>query len=368
VTTESVTARLRAAGCVFAEDEAAVLVEAAQTPAELDAMVERRAGGEPLEQVAGWAEFCGLRVFVDPGVFVPRRRSEFLVSVAVGLVRVRGASAGTPVIVDLCCGTGALGLAVATGLGREPSGADASGRDGQPGERAFAEWTAAGLHGGQLHAADLDLAAVACARRNVEPAGGRVYQGDLFDALPSGLRGRTDVLICNAPYVPTGEIAFMPAEAREHEALLALDGGADGLAVLRRAAAEAGAWLAPAGVLLVETSERQAPAMAAEMAAAGLHAQVRSDDESGATVVTGAAPAGGAARTLARKVSLREGTPLPWPGIFGQSREVGSAAWRSGSAWRSGGGDWWNGTFSGCPRARWTRLPRRWSRCMPPIR
>ena len=253
-----VVARLRAAGCVFAEEEAALLTGAAGNPAELDAMVERRAGGEPLEYVVGWAEFCGLRVFVDPGVFVPRPRSEFLVSVAVDLVRLQGA-AEKSVIVDLCCGTGALGLAVAAKAG-------------------FSE----------LHAADLDPAAVACARRNVEPVGGHVYQGDLFDPLPSGLRGRIDVLICNAPYVPTTEIAFMPAEAREHEALMALDGGADGLATLRRAAASAGEWLAPGGVLLVETSERQAPSMAGVMSAAGLDARIHSDDESGATVVAGA--------------------------------------------------------------------------------
>src|SRR6185437_11666379 len=120
----------------------------------------------------------------------------------------------------------------------------------------------AGLGGYELHASDLDPAAVACARRNIEPAGGTVYQGDLFTVLPGSLRGRIDVLICNAPYVPTSQIAFMPAEAREHEALLALDGGTDGLAILRRVAACAPAWLAPGGLLLVETSERQAPAMA----------------------------------------------------------------------------------------------------------
>ena len=137
-------------------------------------------------------------------------------------------------IVDLCCGTGALGLAVAqTGL--------------------------AGGWAGSLHAADLDPAAVACARRNVEPAGGHVYVGDLFGALPDGLRGRADILICNAPYVPTGDVAFLPAEARDHEPLVALDGGLDGLAILRRAASGAPGWLAPGGVLLVETSDRQAP-------------------------------------------------------------------------------------------------------------
>lgn len=259
--TDATVARLRAAGCVFAEEEAAILTASARSAAELSLFVERRASGEPLEQVVGWAEFCGLRIIVDPGVFVPRRRSEFLVSVALGLVRSRRA-AGMPVIVDLCCGTGALGLAVAAGAGSR-------------------------IGPGELHAADLDPAAVACARRNVEPAGGRVYLGDLFGALPPGLRGRIDVLICNAPYVPTTEIAFMPAEAREHEALMALDGGADGLMILRRVTASAGEWLAPGGVLLVETSDRQAPSMAAAMSGAGLDAHIHSDDDSGATVITG---------------------------------------------------------------------------------
>jgi release factor glutamine methyltransferase len=276
-----VVARLRAAGCVFAEEEAAVLAATAASPAELDAMVARRAVGEPLEQVVGWAEFAGLRVLVDPGVFVPRRRSEFLVDVAVLLA---GRQDGTVprVIVDLCCGTGALGLAVAVELARAVEAARAV----EMVERDAYGVAAANL-GVELHAADLDPAAVACARRNVAPAGGHVYAGDLFAPLPGSLRGRIGVLICNAPYVPTTEIAFMPTEARDHEAPMALDGGADGLAILRRAAAGAPAWLAPGGVLLVETSERQAPAMAAAMSAAGLVAQVHEDDESGATVVTG---------------------------------------------------------------------------------
>ena len=128
---------------------------------------------------------------------------------------------------------------------------------------------------------------VACARRNVEPVGGHVCAGDLFAALPASLRGRIDVLICNAPYVPTADIVFLPVEAREHEAPLALDGGADGLAILRRAAAEAPAWLAPGGVLLVETSEQQAPSMAAAMTAASLTAVIHVDEDTGATAVTG---------------------------------------------------------------------------------
>jgi release factor glutamine methyltransferase len=282
-----VVARLRAAGCVFAEDEARVLSGAARSREDLDAMVARRAAGEPLEQVVGWAEFAGLRVLVGPGVFVPRRRSEFLVSVAVQLAGPPG-GAVPRVVVDLCCGTGALGLAVAVELpegGLPEGGLPEGGADG-PASASVR------LRGVELHAADLDPAAVAVARRNVEPAGGRVYAGDLFAALPDGLRGRAGVLICNAPYVPTAELAYMPAEARDHEALMALDGGADGLAVLRRAAAGAPRWLAPGGVLLVETSERQAAPMAASMTAAGLTARVHEDDETGATVVTGAAAKG----------------------------------------------------------------------------
>jgi release factor glutamine methyltransferase len=177
------------------------------------------------------------------------------------------------VVVDLCCGTGALGIAVASAIGVVEPGA----RDGGIAKRRTVE----------LHAADLDPAAVACARRNVEPAGGHVYAGDLFAPLPDACRGRIDILICNAPYVPTGEIAFMPPEARDHEARVALDGGPDGLAVLRRAAAEAPGWLAPGGTMLVETSERQAGLMADAMARAGLAARVHCDDETGATVVTG---------------------------------------------------------------------------------
>ena len=87
-----------------------------------------------------------------------------------------------------------------------------------------------------------------------------MFEGDLFGALPAGLRGRVDVLIANAPYVPTAEIANMPPEAREHEPLVALDGGADGLDVQRRITACARDWLTPGGSLLIETSVRQAPA------------------------------------------------------------------------------------------------------------
>jgi release factor glutamine methyltransferase len=243
-------ATLRAAGCVFAEDEARVLTEAAADGAELDAWTARRVAGEPLELVVGYAEFCGIRVSVAPGVFVPRQRSSALVLAAsVGL------GAGD-VVVDLCCGTGALGaalLAVVPGL--------------------------------EVYAADVDPDAVDCARRNL-PAG-RVFQGDLFVALPADLRGRVAALVVNAPYVPTDEIALMPPEARDHEHRVALDGGADGLDVQRGVVAGAGGWLAPGGRLLIETSVAQAPVTAGLMTAAGLAADVVRDDDVDGTVVIG---------------------------------------------------------------------------------
>jgi release factor glutamine methyltransferase len=242
--------RLRAAGCVFAEDEARLLMSAARTPAELDAMVSRRAAGLPLEQVVGWAEFCGLRIVVAPGVFVPRRRTEFLVRQAVAAAR-PGA-----VIVDLCCGAGAIGAALAAAVDRA-----------------------------EVHAADLDPAAVRCARQNLP--GGHVYQGDLYAPLPAGLRGRVAVLAANVPYVPTGQIGFLPPEAREHEPRAALDGGADGLDVLRRVAAGAPGWLAPGGQLLSEISERQVPRAEAALAAGGLAATVVSSADLDVTVVIG---------------------------------------------------------------------------------
>jgi release factor glutamine methyltransferase len=249
----AIAATLRSAGCVFAEDEAQLLMSAAATPASLSAMVDRRAAGEPLEHVLGWAEFCGLRIAVDPGVFIPRRRTELLVREAAALARQPGP---TTVVVDLCCGSGAVGAALAVVLGRI-----------------------------ELHAVDLDPAAVRCARRNVAAAGGQVYEGDLYEPLPPALRGRVDVLAANAPYVPTGEVPLLPAEARDHEPLLALDGGADGLDILRRVAAEAPRWLAPGGHLLIETSERQAPEITGAVARAGLAPQLARSEDLNATAI-----------------------------------------------------------------------------------
>lgn len=247
--------RLRAAGCVFAEDEAELLVAAATSAEELAHLVERRVAGLPLEHLLGWAEFCGLRIAVDPGVFVPRRRTELLVHQALPLVAERQST----VVVDLCCGSGAVGVAVHA------------------------------LHEGpvELHSVDFDPAAARCATRNVTAVGGHAYEGDLYEPLPAALRGRVDLLLANAPYVPTDAIGTMPPEARLYEPRVALDGGADGLDIQRRVAAGALGWLAAGGHLLIETSERQAPHTVDAFVASGLTARVVSSDELDGTVVIG---------------------------------------------------------------------------------
>jgi release factor glutamine methyltransferase len=248
---EAVIARLRAAGCVFAEEEAALLMAAAATPEALELLVQQREHGTPLEHILGWAEFAGLRIEVDPGVFVPRQRTRFLVQEALRR------AAPDAVVLDLCCGSGAVGAAI---LAAKP--------------------------GIELHAADIDPAAVRSARRNIHsPA--HVYEGDLFEPLPESLKGRISILVANAPYVPTVEIAMMPPEARLHEATIALDGGSDGLDIQRRVAAAARDWLAPGGFLLVETSELQSQASAVILEANGLIASIESSDELDATLVVG---------------------------------------------------------------------------------
>jgi len=251
----TIVTKLRDAGCVFADDEAWLLISSAKTQADLFAMVDRRIAGLPLEHIIGWTEFCGQRIEVDSGVFVPRQRTEFLVRQAIALGRSRA------VVVDLCCGSGALGAALASALEEI-----------------------------ELHAIDIDPVAVRCTRRNTTPIGGHVYEGDLYEPLPATLQGRVDILVANVPYVPTESIRLLPPEARIHEARVALDGGEDGLSVLRRVAAEAALWLIPGGHLLVETSDRQVPLAIEIFAREGLVAFVARDDELNATVVIGTRP------------------------------------------------------------------------------
>jgi release factor glutamine methyltransferase len=254
-TIDDVVLRLRAAGCVFAEDEAALLVEAAAGEgAVLDQLVAARVAGDPLEQLLGWVAFCGRRIAVGPGVFVPRVRTELLAERTLVLIE------PGDVVVELCCGVAAVAAVLQ--------------------DRGIV---------GELYAADVDPAAIGYARRNLsEP--GVVLVGDLFDPLPSGLRGRIDVIVANAPYVPTEAIALMPREARDHEPLVALDGGSDGVDVQRRIIAETPGWLRAGGSLLIETGREQSVITAGEMRAVGLNVEVVVDDERDGTVVIGTWP------------------------------------------------------------------------------
>lgn len=235
--------RLRNAGCVFAEDEAQLLTEAATSAEQLESLLLRRIDGEPLEVILGWAEFRGLRIAIDAGVFVPRRRTTgFLAGVAVALAPLTA--------LDLCCGSGAIGAAL------------------------IAE-----VQGVEVWACDIEPAAVACARLNLPPH--RVFEGDLFAPLPPDLR--FDVIVANAPYVPTGAVRGMPTEARDHEPLITLDGGADGLDVHRRIAAQANHWLVPGGSLVIEVSKDQAPELAVILQNCGFDAMIECSDD--ATIV-----------------------------------------------------------------------------------
>ena len=246
---------------MFAEDEARLLVANAGSPAELAALVDRRVAGFPLEHILGWADFCGRRIVVAPGVFVPRRRTELLVRTAIDAatgIRLRSENPAAPLrIVDLCCGSGAIGAVLADAL--DPI---------------------------ELYAADVDPVATHCARRNLDGIG-TVVEGDLFDPLPDHLLSIVDLLVANAPYVPTTEIELMPPEARLHEARVALDGGGDGLDVHRRVAAAALSWLRPGGALLIEASERLAPTAVELFTSNGLAVRMASDEALNATVVVG---------------------------------------------------------------------------------
>jgi release factor glutamine methyltransferase len=256
----AVEAELRAAGCVSAGAEARWLLEEAMAlapgelagrggdtvpepaRARLDAMTARRAAGEPLQYVVGWAPFGPLRLAVGPGVFVPRPETEGLAELAA--VRLR-AQPEPRVAVDLCTGCGAVACFLA---------------DAVPGARVLAT--------------ELDPGALAWAERNAARHGVELAAGDLDQPLPPEEAGRVRVLTANVPYVPSDQIELLPRDVRDHEPRLALDGGPDGLDVLRRVAALAPGWLAVGGVLLSEIAEDQGADAVRVLADAGL-AKVR---------------------------------------------------------------------------------------------
>ncbi|HEV2873029.1 MAG TPA: putative protein N(5)-glutamine methyltransferase [Actinomycetota bacterium] len=232
------TRELAAAGCVSARAEADWLLEEAPDGDALGAMVARRVAGEPLQYVIGWAPFGRLRLRVGPGVFVPRPETEGLADRAAGHLR----TAPEPRVgVDVCTGSGAIAC-----------------------------FLAAEVPGARVLATELDPRALAWAAGNAERYGVELLAGDLDAPLPPGLAGRVDVLCANVPYVPTGAIATLPTDVRDHEPRLSLDGGPDGLDVFRRLVERAGHWLAPGGGLYCEIGEDQAETAAGLLTAAGL--------------------------------------------------------------------------------------------------
>lgn len=237
---DALVARLRAAGCVFAEDEARILVEAAADEGTLESLVVRRERGEPLETIVGWVELAGMRLAVAPGVFVPRQRSARIARAAVAVVA--GLVAGGhehPVVFEACCGVAPIAALVAA---RVPSA--------------------------RIAAFDIDPVAAATARANL-PAAATVLVGDGLDVLPTGLRGRVALIAAVPPYVPDGERRLMPHDTFDHESASAVLGGADGLDAARELLRAAPRWLAPGGRILLELHRSQVPTAAAFARAQG---------------------------------------------------------------------------------------------------
>ena len=223
--------RLADAGFVAAAEEAAELHARAGDDAELlDALVARRLTGEPLAWITGGVEFCGLSLRVDPGVYVPRWQSEQLARRAAERLPDGG------VAVDLCTGCGAVARVLS---------------ESRPGARVLG--------------CDVDDRAVACARAN----GVEALAGDLFAPLPAALAGFVDAVVGVVPYVPTGELALLHRDTLAFESTLSYDGGADGLAFLRRAVVESPRWLRRGGALLLELGGDEAEALRGALERAG---------------------------------------------------------------------------------------------------
>ncbi len=220
MTLEEAVTTLRTAGCVHAEDEAALVWETYAEPDARAVAVAERSTGVPLEQVLGWAAFGPVRVALAPGVFVPRRRAEAILAAAVAL------RPDARVVVDLGCGAGALAAALAVLL------PDA-----------------------EVHGVDVDERALACARRT---GGFAVHQGSWWDGLPRSLAGRVALAVAYLPHVPTDRLDDIHPDFRSHEPTGSVDGGPDGLDPLRAVLAGADAWLAPDGVFVTLLSREQA--------------------------------------------------------------------------------------------------------------
>ena len=230
-------------GFVAPEAEADVVLAASREGiGSIDRLVSRRLEGEPIAWITGWVVFCGVRIRVDPGVFVPRPHTEALARRAVELLSADG------VAVDLCTGSGAVAAVLGSAHPRAT-----------------------------VVATDIDPLAVACALRN----GVQVLEGDLDDPLPPELHGHVDLLTAVVPYVPTDELPFLPRDVRAHEPRHALDGGPRGTTGLVRAADAAARWLRPGGSALLELGGDQEAEMTTTMQNLGFtDIRVHADEES----------------------------------------------------------------------------------------
>ncbi|HEX6331804.1 MAG TPA: HemK/PrmC family methyltransferase [Actinomycetota bacterium] len=217
-----------------------------------DRYVDRRALGEPTQLIKGYATFRGLEILIRPGVFVPRDSTEFLAEQAVRRLRRRR----RPVHVDVATGGGTVALAVANEV-----------------------------RTARTVGTDISRQAVRVARQNAARLGlakrATFFVGDLFDALPSSLRGTVDVVTLHPPYVARQEVRDLPEEIRRWEPAHTLtDRSWDGLGLIGRTVEEAGAWLEPGGWLLVEVSPDRSRAVASVLRAAGFR-DVRSTMDRG---------------------------------------------------------------------------------------
>lgn len=237
---ETVISRLMAAGCIAAEDEADELLAAAPDDNTLEAWIGRRETGEPLAWITGTLQFCGHTLHVDPGVYVPRLQSEELARRAAALLAANAGGAA-----DLCTGAGAIAVHLMTEV---------------------PEATVIGV--------DIDIPSVVCARRN----GVKAVVADIDQALrPKAF----DVVTAVAPYVPTGELRLLPADVQCYEPRLALDGGNDGLDLVRRIVVSAARLLRPGGWLLIELGAHQDQALSPALAACGFDSAAPWFDENG---------------------------------------------------------------------------------------
>ncbi|MTB87900.1 methyltransferase [Aeromicrobium senzhongii] len=243
---DPIVARLRAAGCVFAEAEAAFVRRHLHHPGDIERAVEARAGGMPLEHAVGVAEFAGLAVAVADGVFVPRRRAEVLASAAVAH------RPDARVVVDLGCGCGALAAALASHL-----------------------------PGAEIHAVDIDPASVVVARANGRRFGFRAHHGSWWTALPTTLRGRVDLAVGYLPHVPTDRVERIHPDFRAHEPRHTVDGGPGGLDQVRAVAAPMTEWLSSEGVFVTLLSTEQVASVPGRV--------LQADDEDAVIVLDGAA-------------------------------------------------------------------------------